>query len=142
METKICIRCLQEKPIEQFPYKSLIKRTRQTVCKTCTAKRSSEWYENNRAQHIQNVSSNKLRYREYAREYIRIYLASHPCSVCGETDPVVLEFHHRGEKDFAIADLIGNSASLDSLIAEINKCDVVCANCHRRITVEERGWRR
>lgn len=91
---------------------------------------------------MENVVSNKKRYREYAREFIRIYFASHPCSVCGETDPVVLEFHRREDKDFAIANLIGRSASLHTLIAEIAKCDVVCANCHRRITLQERGWAR
>jgi hypothetical protein len=68
------------------------------------------------------------------------YLSTHPCSICGETDPVVLEFHHLGEKDNEVSRLMGRGASLEALIREIEKCSVVCANCHRRITAEEHGW--
>ncbi len=75
-----------------------------------------------------------------AREFVFDYLSKHPCIKCGETDPVVLEFHHLGDNSTEVARLLGRGASLDALKAEIDKCAVVCANCHRRITAEERGW--
>lgn len=54
------------------------------------------------------------------------------CADCGEMDPIVLEFHHRdpAEKKFNVASARGKS--VPQLVSEIEKCDVVCANCHRR----------
>ena len=58
---------------------------------------------------------------------------------CGEADPIVLEFDHRGDKRAQIVDLIGDHASWPDVFAEIQKCDVRCANCHRRRTAQTRG---
>ena len=65
------------------------------------------------------------------------YLLAHPCVDCGIGDPVVLEFDHLPEftKSFEIARAIPASTRSWSTIAEeIAKCEVVCANCHRRRT--------
>lgn len=139
--TRTCTKCFLQKPIEEFPwkYKSLGKR--HTVCKECYAKRSSNWYQDNKDRQLENVRRNNQNYRELARAFIRDYLSTHPCTICGETDPRVLEFHHvRGEKSVEVSRLIGRGASLDALKAEIEKTEVVCANCHRRLTSDERGW--
>lgn len=70
--------------------------------------------------------------RNYA--YIWAYKCSHPCVDCGEKDPIVLEFDHRaGTKLFNIGEG-GRHRSMHNLKAEIEKCDVRCANCHRRKT--------
>jgi len=140
MDTKVCHKCLIEKPLEEFPWKNIVKRTRQAVCKECTAKRSSEWYYNNKAHHIDNVQGRKKRIRQEAREYVLNYLSTHPCEMCGESDPVVLEFHHAGEKTREVSAIVYQSDSILSLIEEINKCRVLCSNCHRRLTAKERGW--
>jgi len=59
----------------------------------------------------------------------------------GETVPIVLEFHHvRGTKLDEVSRLIGRGASIPALRAEIAKCDVLCSNCHRRLTVNELSW--
>lgn len=68
------------------------------------------------------------------------YLLSHPCVDCGEDDPVVLEFDHvRGVKKRAVAAMVCY-ASKKTLLDEIEKCEVRCANCHRRKTAVARGW--
>jgi hypothetical protein len=73
--------------------------------------------------------------------YVREYLKTHSCVDCSETDPVVLEFDHvRGIKDIPIARAIRRQYSIDRLQREIDKCDVRCANCHRRKTADERHW--
>ena len=65
------------------------------------------------------------------------FLREHPCVDCGERDPLVLEFDHLRDKDFDIARGYVD-CSLEKLLAEISKCEVVCANCHRRRTVTRR----
>ena len=68
------------------------------------------------------------------------YLSTHPCANCGETDPTVLEFHHdKGDKESEVSRLIGRG-SLKKLKEEIEKTTVLCANCHRRLTADEKGW--
>lgn len=51
----------------------------------------------------------------------------------GESDPDVLDFHHRAseQKREKVSQLVNNQASVDRIRAEIDKCDVLCANCHR-----------
>ena len=61
------------------------------------------------------------------------YLSEHRCCDCGETDPVVLEFDHLTDKSFGIAGGL-RYRNWASVLAEIEKCEVVCANCHRRRT--------
>lgn len=140
MEERACTKCGVVKPMEEFGWKDRTRGKRHTVCKTCTAVRSSKWYYENQERQKENVKLNNQSYREQAREFVFAYLSAHPCVSCGETDPVVLEFHHRGDKDNEVSRLMGRGASLDALKAEIAKCDVVCANCHRRITATERSW--
>jgi hypothetical protein len=67
-------------------------------------------------------------------------LATHPCVDCGESDPVVLEFDHRdpAAKSFSIGDALGKTWQWEKIAAEIAKCDVRCANCHRRRTARQR----
>jgi hypothetical protein len=57
-----------------------------------------------------------------------------------ETDPQVLEFHHVGEKDSEITRLISGGWSIKRIQAELDKTIVLCANCHRKVTMKERGW--
>jgi len=88
------------------------------------------------AQHSKSI----LKMREKKRAWIDLYLKSHPCVDCGKSDPVVLEFDHRDRKD-KIADvsvMILQSYSLETLQKEVQKCDVRCANDHRRKHARER----
>jgi hypothetical protein len=52
--------------------------------------------------------------------------------------PGVLDFDHRGDKAFAIGEAI-TYRRWETILAEIAKCDVVCANCHRRRTARRNG---
>lgn len=53
------------------------------------------------------------------------------CILCGYNKcKTALEFHHVGDKSFAIAD---EKKSASKVISELTKCIVVCANCHREI---------
>lgn len=138
---RTCTKCFLKKPEEEFGWKNRLIGKRHAVCKECTKKRSNDWYYDNKERQVENVRQNNIYYRERNKEYILDYLSTHPCTRCGETDVVVLEFHHvRGQKEADITAMMGRGFPLEKIIAEIKKCDVVCANCHRRITTEERGW--
>ena len=86
--------------------------------------------------HLKQVKKRKQIVREMAKEYIYEYLSTHPCVKCGGTDPVVLEFHHVKDKVISIAAMGGAGYSLESIQKEIEKCEVLCANCHRRLTIQ------
>jgi len=77
------------------------------------------------------------------RAYVLNYLLQSPCVDCGEQDPVVLEFDHiSGEKVNEISLLTWSGCPLSVLRREMLKCEVRCANCHRRKTARERSWYR
>lgn len=71
-------------------------------------------------------------------EWCASFKESQGCTDCGITDSRVLDFDHLPEykKDFVIAK--GYSKSLEVIKAEVAKCEVVCANCHRIRTYERR----
>ena len=57
---------------------------------------------------------------------------------CGESDILVLEFDHtKKEKDGDISYMVWRR-SLKVIQEEITKCEVRCANCHRRKTHKEK----
>lgn len=100
-----------------------------------------EYYERTKEVRRQQKRENHKKRKAVAYEKVRAFLISNPCVDCGETDPVVLQFDHvRGEKDRAISELIARGSSLEKIFAEIEKCDVRCANCHLRKTAIDQGW--
>jgi hypothetical protein len=58
-----------------------------------------------------------------------------PCVVCGEDEPVVIDFHHLDEsqKEYGVSFLVQQSYSLDRIKKEIDKCVCLCSNCHRKV---------
>jgi 5-methylcytosine-specific restriction endonuclease McrA len=70
------------------------------------------------------------------------YLRRHLCADCNEADPGVLEFDHIGDKLASISALVGDTATKRALELEMARCEVVCANCHRRRTARRSRWRR
>ena len=143
MTTRICTMCNQEKGIEEFPLRNEFTTRRQSYCYSCGSKMGKNWYIENSDYQKENASKHRIAYRQALREFVLEYLLTHPCMSCGETDPAVLEFHHvRGEKLNDVSVLIGRGSSLERLKEEIEKCDVYCANCHRRLTAQERGFYR
>ncbi len=58
-----------------------------------------------------------------------------PCISCGESDPVVIDFHHLNEnkKEHGISKLVQSSGSISKIKSEIDKCVCLCSNCHRKV---------
>jgi len=80
-------------------------------------------------------------YHKENRRRIREYLESRGCVDCGESDRRVLDFDHRDPRS-----KVGGIARLAMtkpwpvVLSEIEKCDVRCANCHRRRTALQFDW--
>lgn len=123
-----CTKCKIEKQIEDFPFKNKALNKRNTVCKVCQREYKRKHYENNKEQHyIRNEKQHaKL------RDYVNDYKLDNPCKVCGETEPICLDFHHLTDKVDDVSNL-KRHGSLDKLIKEIDKCVILCANCHRKL---------
>jgi len=111
-------------------------------CRACNSEYQAKWYAANKEKQKQRVQENNDRYRLERRQFLYNYLSSHPCVGCGEDDPIVLEFDHIDpkEKYMAISAMVRDNHSIKSIEAEIAKCQVLCANCHRRRTAEQFDW--
>jgi len=87
-----------------------------------------------------NVNRNRLTWREN-RRHKKEWLDAQKlkCLRCLETHISCLEFHHRepGQKDFLLSTAVSH-CSLKRIQAEVAKCDVLCANCHRKLHWDER----
>lgn len=77
------------------------------------------------------------------RAKVSNYLKEHPCVDCDEKDIVVLEFDHIDSttKIDNVSTMITNRVSWSKILKEINKCEVRCANCHRRKTAKQFGYK-
>ena len=108
------------------------------MCRSCHAEYRREHYLANRRRYIDRAIALKQKLRLERTLLLIEYFAEHPCVDCGEDDPVVLEFDHTDEKSFDVcAKLI--DFTWKRILEEIEKCEVVCANCHRRRTAMRRG---
>jgi hypothetical protein len=105
------------------------------------AKYNRAHYLANRELYIRRARSRAIAVRRERTAYLIEYFRTHPCVDCGERDPLVLEFDHLDDKAFNIAEGI-RDRSWQALLDEIAKCEVVCANCHRRRTAQRGGFAR
>lgn len=136
---KTCVCCGKRKPEHDFVRHSSRKTGYTNQCRECKRKHDNAYYKNNPARR-KAVSESKSRKRKEIARYVYTYLKQHPCVDCGEADLVVLDFDHvRGKKRGNVSSL--KAVSLQAVQEEIEKCDVRCANCHRRKTAKQYGWR-
>ena len=102
------------------------------------------YYQENRSELLeknrQHVKAHREKYTECQQdkravrsEWLRELKNGLACIQCGESDPSCLDFHHRDgvKKDGQISKMI-MGASMEKVISEIEKCDVLCASCHRK----------
>lgn len=87
-----------------------------------------DWYANNKATQIARVAANKERLNQKVADY---KLAA-GCTDCGyKAHAEALDFDHIGDKTFTISKAGSLGYSWKRILTEIEKCEVVCANCHR-----------
>lgn len=137
-EAFTCTRCQRSLPATAFPRKAKGSLFLQSWCRECFSAFNRQNYLENRARDIARVRRNQKVAVDRARQHLRAYLAEHPCVDCGETDAGVLEFDHLRDKSGDVSRMVSSGLSWDRILFEIEKCEVRCANCHRRITRQRR----
>lgn len=135
---KFCNFCKKDKPLEQFSKKG---RGFATNCKDCAKIHWNNFYAQpeKRKKHIASNKIHSIKRSKDIRVVVSQYLTDNPCIDCGEVDITCLEFDHRNtdEKDDAVAYMVGRGYALPTIFKEIKKCDVRCANCHRKRHAKE-----
>jgi hypothetical protein len=140
-ETKRCTGCGLDRPVGEFPVKHKNTGRRGTRCRACRSAYGKLHYEKHREKYMSRTRRPRHTQRDAYWFWLMNYLTSHPCVDCGQTDPIVLQFDHRdGSTKVGTIGAMLNRASWATLLCEIAKCDVRCANCHRLRTAEEFGW--
>lgn len=107
----------------------------------CPPCRTKMWQQENPERHRANSRRGKRRRKDANRAFIDGYKVAKGCMDCGyRQHPEALEFDHvRGTKQANLAEAVGQTWSRERILAEIAKCDVVCANCHRIRTFTRRN---
>ena len=147
---KTCKKCKQSKPVAQFYKHARLQGGLAHECKVCVKGRMASNYADDPAPFKARAAKYRNAHPEKVKEYQSKYLANRKaiinaiklesgCVDCGyNADPVALQFDHvRGKKKFDIAQR--STKPMDEVYAEIEKCEVRCANCHAIITHARSG---
>lgn len=125
--TKVCSHCNIEKPVYEFGKRSSNKDGLSNICKECRRKICLQSYYD----HKETIRKNAKNYKHKVQQYIDDY-KSCGCAICGEKDIACLDLHHLRDKEFTISRSI-NRCSFEKIKKELDKCVVLCANCHRKL---------
>jgi hypothetical protein len=138
---KHCSGCDRDLDCDNFSWSDKAKGIRQRWCKECLRQANKAHYRNNSQIYKDRAIKRNTSIIAENRRRIHGYLSAHPCIDCGNTDVRCLEFDHvRGSKEADIGKLLATATPWDVIEAEIVKCEIRCANCHRIKTSEGRGW--
>lgn len=99
------------------------------------------WYPKNKEKHITYVKRNKAKVAEFLEQYKRQQKCA-DCGFPGNQFPFVLDFDHENNgatKSFTIGSWSHAVLSIEAIKQEIDKCELVCANCHRIRTFSTEG---
>ena len=104
-------------------------------CKECRRKYDAARFQSIKPERYAQVKARREELTKWVRE-----LKSNPCTDCDKIfHPVAMEFDYLGDKRQGIADLVKSGHSKETILKEIEKCELVCANCHAVRTFNRRG---
>jgi len=124
---KICSKCCIIKDVSEFNQKKTNKDGLQSWCCECQRKRSKQHYEQNKHMYCKRNKRNRQRNRDWLNEYKK----SLCCSRCKESRWYVLDFHHTNpnKKERTISQIV-STWGIERTKKEMEKCEVLCRNCH------------
>jgi hypothetical protein len=137
MEKQICAKCKNEYPFTLEHFGKHKVRGLDTYCKTCRRETTKANYYANK----EMWNATTRRHKKLQRERINEIKDSLSCLKCGENRNHLLDFHHTdpSQKDFQISQ--GERYGWERIKQEIDKCIVLCSNCHRDFHYQEKKSR-
>ena len=125
---KHCTRCCEDKPVEEFRKLSRNAGGRHSWCYPCNAEADRGYRKNYLPKKRENEDARVAACLAWVASIKDV-----PCIDCGGRFPsFCMDFDHvRGVKVASISVLVHRRASREKILAEMAKCEIVCANCHR-----------
>lgn len=119
----VCIKCLNEKPVEKFHVSKVVKG------KTYRARKCNDCI----------YPMKKARIAAICAFFDEQKKTMH-CRDCDSVDYRTFQYHHKDPetKEFDVSDMIRSGMSIENIQIEIKKCECLCANCHQILHWEER----
>lgn len=140
-DVKVCTLCHIEKEKKEFNKKSSAKDGLQNVCKDCSKTRFQIYWNSNKEKHRKEAGARRDKVRNATKSYVLNIAKQNGCVDCLEKDPACLDFDHiKGNKIKGISEMCNEGSSLAKVVAEIEKCELRCANCHRKKTAKDFDW--
>ena len=94
-----------------------------------------KWYETNKEKETLRIRQRRHDIAQWFAEY----KSQLKCVECGEDHVACLDFHHLHDKEDCIYKLVVGGCSRERILKEIEKCLVLCSNCHRKLHYMQRG---
>jgi hypothetical protein len=129
------------KPKSEFHYYDKEQGILAQICRQCQQELRRDGYTDDRDRVLAQNKAWTEKAKETAQEYVYQYLLEHPCVDCGETNVLTLTFDHQRDKKSDLSIMIARGRSLETIKAEISRCEVVCFNCHMKRERIKRGGR-
>lgn len=128
---KKCSSCKKDKALSEYNKKGI---GFQAFCRECNKEKLKKHYRDNPVYY----SEKKNKRREQMLLFVRNLKLG--CTQCSETHIACLDFHHidTESKEGNITEMASNGLSKAKLLKEIQKCVVLCSNCHRKLHYKER----
>ena len=126
-----CTKCGLEKENEAFYWKAMAKNKRASVCISCMKEYQKSWYSRNTE--IQKSKSTSR--RKDIRDFLDGIKQGSVCKLCGESEPCCLQFHHidGDKKEISLSMVASHGWATERIHREVEKCTVLCANCHFKV---------
>lgn len=122
---KKCSTCKIEKDLSDFGKNKFKPDGFQHSCNECRR----NFYKKRSAHYIDKTKKQKRKIRDWIIKHKK----KSKCNTCPETDWICLDFHHMRDKDIAIGAVASYGWSIERIKKEIEKCIILCANCHRKL---------
>lgn len=128
---KKCSRCLRALPITEFGRRAKNRDGHKGACKQCDREVTRAWQSRHPEQTKQAGRQSRAKTRDITWEIKQ----STACADCGGYfQPWQMDFDHTENNKTAEVSMLVRSSNREAVLAEMAKCEVVCANCHRTRT--------
>lgn len=128
---KICSLCKQNKPMTEFAVAKTKADGRSYDCKQCHRDYNKVYYKKNYKAERERLEKRQKEQRQKLEQML--HEVKTKCGRCDESRFAALDFHHKDPltKEITVAEAFARNWTVERVKKEIDKCEVICSNCHR-----------